>query len=175
MVMGQEIDGLPEGEGQGTIVDEVEEYIRRLAAGLPVDVGVREDPHSEAAQARALELTLIHYQQFVRRYEDARPKDFYVDRPTRWGNPHRRAEPTADERRRVVLLFARDFATKSLAQLHEEVETIRRVIQNGGRLSCRSCPPDVCHGQVWEFWALTGRDPLKPAPDSGRGSWKPRP
>lgn len=155
-------------DGQAvTIVEEVEAFLRSVAAGEGPDLGVMEDGHSEAAQARALELVLEPYRRYVRHKDDQKIGDFYVDRPSRWGNPHRRQERTADERRRVTLAFARDFAKRSPAQLGEEVGVIRRVLRSGARLVCGSCPPLVCHGQVWAFWALCGRSPLSAAPGSG--------
>lgn len=80
--------------------------------------------------------------------------DFYVGRPTRFGNPFRMADPKDEvERRRSVLAYAVEMAERSDADRYSMLEPIRRVIAQGGRLWCW-CSPALCHGQVLAAWAL---------------------
>ena len=149
---------------------EFEAYIRALVAGVPAEASVQDDPQSDAAQARTLAQVLTQYGRFVRnktRPTDCKPGDWYIGRPTLWGNSFRLARDASDDERRLaVLQYARQFAARSSAQRHMMLAKIREKLGQGSRLVCW-CAPKLCHGQVLAYWALTGRDPLLPAPDTG--------
>ena len=141
----------------------VEAYLRALASGEPVDVGVREPDEAgdDEALAQQLEARLAAVRRYVRHKDDAKPLDFYVGRPTLWGNSFRlpKGGGTDADRRRVVLQYARQFAARSEAQRWMMLAQMRTVIRRGGKLVCW-CAPKLCHAQVLAYWAIFGADPL---------------
>lgn len=146
---------------QQTIVGEVEQYLRDLASGAAPDVGVREDEASDLAVARRLEAALERFARCVRHKDQAKAGDFYVGRPTLWGNSHRlpKGGGTDDKRRLVVLAYAREIAGRSEAQRNLMLGQIRQILRRGSKLVCW-CAPKLCHAQVLAAWVLEG-DPLR--------------
>lgn len=158
---------------QRDTADSVEAYLRALASGEPVDVGVREPRDDDEALAQQLEARLAAVKGYVRHKDAAKPLDFYVGRPTLWGNSFHlpKGGGTDDDRRRVVLLYARQFAARSLPQRLKMLAQMRTVIRRGGKLVCW-CAPKLCHGQVLAYWAIYGADPLLPPGAAERGGWQ---
>ncbi len=147
-----------------TLTDEIEAFLRATSLGgqnLDAD-----DLLADEEIGCELERRLKPYARYVVHKDAHRITDFYVGRPTRWGNPHRMEARTDSERRRVVLAFARSMAARSDRDRWSMLDPLRRILGRGGRLYCW-CSPKLCHGQVLAYWALTGRDPLKAPPDSG--------
>lgn len=143
-------------EGSSALVAEVEAYIRKVAAGA--------DPNAETDEevALRLEAVLQPYAKYVRHHGQAKIGDWYVGRPTLWGNRRKLPRPATDEdRRRVVLAYAREFARRSVPQRRMMLGKIQEVLSRGVKLVCW-CSPRLCHAQVLAYWALTGRDPLAP-------------
>lgn len=144
-----------------SIVEEVQAYLRDLASGVAPDVGVQDDETSDAALGRQLELALERFARCVRHKDKARPGDFYVGRPTLWGNSRRlpKGGGTAEDRRQAVLAYARELRGRSDAQRSLMVGQVRQILQRGSKLVCW-CAPKLCHAQVLAAWALEG-DPLR--------------
>lgn len=107
------------------------------------------------APLTGLALTLAPYARFVVHKHRERAGDFYVGRPTLWGNPFRLTNPADDEQREAcVLAYARHFAQRSKRQQLYMLAPIRRIIvAEGGRLVC-FCAPRLCHAQAASTWAL---------------------
>lgn len=149
----------------------VEAYLRALVSGEPADVGVQEAPDDEEAVAQQLEARIAAVKSYVRNKSAAQAGDFYVGRPTLWGNSFRLPPGggTDADRRRVVLQYARQLAARSPQQRGMMLAQMRAVIRRGGKLVCW-CAPKLCHAQVLAYWALFGKDPLLPTTD-GAGRW----
>lgn len=137
-----------------------------MGAGRPLlrVVPAGEAP-SDEAQALELERRLEPYKPLVRHKGREGIGDFYVGRPTFWGNRFRlpKGGGTDDERRLVVLQYAREMEERSEAQRQMMLSTIRRVLGEGSKLVCW-CAPKLCHAQVLAYWAVNGRSPLAPIP-----------
>ena len=149
-----------------SIADEVEAFLRGSARG-GVDLTAADHGLSEDAIARELERRLQAYARYVTHRERQRPGDMWCGTRTMWGFRYRIEDPESDDQRRhEVLRYAREFAARSEAQRRYFLGRVRGELHSRHRLIC-DCSPLLCHAQVLAYWALTGRDPLKPAPDSG--------
>ena len=148
-----------------SLTEQIEVFLRNAARG-GLDLTDPDDVLADHEIAIELERRLELYGRYVVHTNDHRVTDFYVGRPTRWGNPFRMEGRSDDERRRVVLAYARSMAARSHRDRWSMLEPLRRIIGRGNRLWCW-CAPNYCHGQVLAFWALRGTDPLKAPPDSG--------
>lgn len=145
---------------QGNTVASGGAFLRGLAGGEPADADVAPPCEDDLALAQQLEARLAAVKLYVRHKDDAKPLDFYVGRPTLWGNRFRLPKgATDDDRRLVVLQYAREFAGRSSAQRWMMLAQMRVVIRRGGKLICW-CAPRLCHAQVLAYWALFASDPL---------------
>jgi hypothetical protein len=118
----------------------------------PVEEGAPERISPEAAP-RVLACRLAPFKNRVVHRHKQRIGDWYVGRPTIWGNPHKLSKTaTIAERQACVLAYARTFAAHSPAMQEHMVAVIREKLRLGFRLVCH-CAPKLCHAQVLVAWA----------------------
>lgn len=138
------------------LADPLTRYLDAIAARS----GFAPNPEPPPLATPPAELTgiaaiLAPFARFVVHRDQQRRGDFYVGRPTLWGNPFRLTNPRDDQQREAcVRAYARHFAQRSRRQQLYMLAPIRRVIvSEGGRLVC-FCTPRLCHAQVLAAWAL---------------------